>query len=209
LRHRVAELESDFHHGDEATKQNRGADDEDIRAELISARISLQEGQTRQKNLEEEIAGLEAELTDDRELLDMAAQQGGVGVAEAIRRNKRLKAALRTREREIESYRNEISVTTRAKSESGAKLWVVCRYCRSPKDIRSAPAQAQKCNRRSRTCKWSELICFTGYEKARRKSQKRASDLLVSRPNTLIWSAHSPIKFATPIWAHLKACKNR
>lgn len=77
--------------------------------ELDSLRTRLKESQARQRGLEEEIAGLEAELADDRELLDMAAQQGGIGVAEAIRRNKRLKAALREREVEIEKCRDELS----------------------------------------------------------------------------------------------------
>ena len=105
LRQRVTELEHDGAGAEQLESANIGH----VRAELDSLRISFKEGQTRQRGLEEEIAGLEAELADDRELLDMAAQQGGIGVAEAIRRNKRLKEVLREREAEIEKCRDELS----------------------------------------------------------------------------------------------------
>lgn len=72
--------------------------------------MSLKESEARQHSLEEEIAEFEAELADDRELLNMAAQQSGIGVAEAIRRNKKLKSTLRERELEIEKCRDELSV---------------------------------------------------------------------------------------------------
>ena len=71
----------------------------------------LYESQKKQHRIESEISGLEAELADDRDLLDMAAQEGGIGVAEAIRRNKWLKTVLRQRETEIEKCRLELSVS--------------------------------------------------------------------------------------------------
>ena len=73
--------------------------------------MSLYESKKKQHLIESEISGLEAELADDRDLLDIAAQQGGIGVAEAIRRNKWLKTVLRKRETEIEKCRLELSVS--------------------------------------------------------------------------------------------------
>ena len=108
LRRRVTELEHlDGTAGDldgESVTVGR------MRADLRAARTNLKESQARQYGLEEEIAEFEAELADDRELLNMAAQQSGIGVAEAIRRNKKLKSTLRERELEIEKCRDELSV---------------------------------------------------------------------------------------------------
>ena len=60
--------------------------------------------------MEEELAGCEAELADDRELLNIAVQESGIGAAETIRRNKQLKSTLREHEVEIEKCHSSILV---------------------------------------------------------------------------------------------------
>ena len=127
LRQRVSDLERDFRRGGEVAGQNESKRLKDSCIELDSTRRSLHESQSRQRNLDEEIAGLEAELADDRELLDMAAQQGGIGVAEAIRRNKRLKVTLRLHEREIERCHDEILVRCKCQKAPTIGGYAGCR----------------------------------------------------------------------------------
>lgn len=110
LRTRIRELESGHEHEGILARGKDPAAGE-ISAELSSTKVSLYESQKKQHRIESEISGLEAELADDRDLLDMAAQEGGIGVAEAIRRNKWLKTVLRQRETEIEKCRLELSVS--------------------------------------------------------------------------------------------------
>lgn len=110
LRTHIRELESGHEHEGILARGKDPAAGE-ISAELSSTKVSLYESQKKQHRIESEISGLEAELADDRDLLDMAAQEGGIGVAEAIRRNKWLKTVLRQRETEIEKCRLELSVS--------------------------------------------------------------------------------------------------
>jgi len=109
LRQRVFELEG----GSDKINRLVGADVATVArmsSELSSAKFSLHESQRKQHHLEGDIAGLEAELSDDRELLDLAALRGGIGIAEAIRRNKWLKETVRSSEKEIENYRAALTV---------------------------------------------------------------------------------------------------
>jgi hypothetical protein len=116
LRNRIRDLESGHEH-ESILARRKHPDTGDISAELSSTKVSLYESKKKQHRIESEISGLEAELADDRDLLDIAAQQGGIGVAEAIRRNKWLKTVLRKRETEIEKCRLELSAT-REENES-------------------------------------------------------------------------------------------
>jgi len=70
----------------------------------------LQKSQARQKVLEGELAGYEAELAEDKELLDVAAQQNGIGMGEAIQRYTKMKTVLRTRILELDECRRNFSV---------------------------------------------------------------------------------------------------
>lgn len=81
-----------------------------IHTDLQNTESNLQKSQARQQLLEGELAGYEAELAEDRELLDMAAQQSGIGMGEAIRRYKQLKVTVRALEFELESCRGTLSV---------------------------------------------------------------------------------------------------
>lgn len=109
LRQRVTELEHGHRHGDD-TALETSSTTKQLQANLHAAQVSLRQSQIRQRALEEEVATFEAEIADDRELLNLAAQQDGIGVAEAIRRNKQLRSILRKREQEIESRQDELSV---------------------------------------------------------------------------------------------------
>ena len=64
----------------------------------------------KQELLEGELASYEAELAEDRELLEMAAEQSGIGIGEAIRRYKQLKSSLRAAELELEKCQDQIFV---------------------------------------------------------------------------------------------------
>ena len=86
LRQRVTELEHGHRHGDD-TALETSSTTKQLQANLYAAQVSLRQSQIRQQALEEEVATFEAEIADDRELLNLAAQQDGIGVAEAIRRN--------------------------------------------------------------------------------------------------------------------------
>ena len=110
LRNRIRDLESGHEH-ESILARRKHPDTGDISAELSSTKVSLYESKKKQHRIESEISGLEAELAVVRDLLDIAAQQGGIGVAEAIRRNKWLKTVLRKRETEIEKCRLELSVS--------------------------------------------------------------------------------------------------
>mmetsp|Transcript_4989 Transcript_4989/g.17572 ORF Transcript_4989/g.17572 Transcript_4989/m.17572 type:complete len:1787 (+) Transcript_4989:187-5547(+) len=85
-----------------------------LRDDFAQAETKLAEADSRHTSLEDEIARLEAELADDRELLAMAAERGGMGVAEAVRRNKRMKVLLRDRERQIEKGADRLAVQVEA-----------------------------------------------------------------------------------------------
>ena len=113
LRQRVAELEGGIGLKNEKLGTPENTILRQMRHDLHAAKAGLQESQIRQKALEEEVAVFEAELVDDRELLDMAAHHSGIGVAEAIRRNKRLKSTLRKREHDIERCQDQLSAMFR------------------------------------------------------------------------------------------------
>ena len=84
-----------------------------IHAHLHATKVDLQESQMRQHILEEQVASCEAELASDRELLDAAAQQSGIGVAGTISRNKKLKSTLQSYEVEIEKCHSDLAVLYR------------------------------------------------------------------------------------------------
>lgn len=59
--------------------------------------------------LENQVAQLEVELDDTRELLALGTENGGLGTAEVIRRNKELKAIIRKKSSEVEDARDTLA----------------------------------------------------------------------------------------------------
>ena len=121
LRERVVELEN----GEEAVESGAVGR---VHATLEATEQRLRESEVRQRGLENEIAGLEAELADDRELIDLAAKKGGIGVAETIRRNKRIKAVLRERDSELEKTSDQYTVRIGVFKEDGYTIHTSISY---------------------------------------------------------------------------------
>ena len=108
LRQRVIQLEHDHKQEEIVLRQEPASSDR-----MFTVAFTSNETLKSQHVIDSEIAGLEAELADDCEILDIAAQQGGIGVAEAISRNKRLKMRLREYEREIDACKSKLSASDR------------------------------------------------------------------------------------------------
>mmetsp|Transcript_30678 Transcript_30678/g.94901 ORF Transcript_30678/g.94901 Transcript_30678/m.94901 type:complete len:115 (-) Transcript_30678:1355-1699(-) len=87
-------------------KQKSGARNEQPSTELSGAKNDNQH-----ISIDGEIAGLEAELSNDRDLLDMATRQGGIGAVDAIRRNKWLKARIRDRDSELDACKKHVTAS--------------------------------------------------------------------------------------------------